>query len=298
MVCFVILHYIAQQETVDCIQSIINNVKGEKHIIVVDNASPNNSGEFLKKLYNENSLVTILESKSNVGFAKGNNLGYKYAVENYNPDFIVVMNNDMIIEQETFIEEIINSYNKYNYAIMGPDIYSTKKHYHQNPQTRKVLSLKDLKRKHNIICLKYHLRLFLYLKWKIYDFIPKKKYKQENEKIENSYIDDVVINPLLHGSCYIFSNKFISLNKEECFFNKTFMYMEAEILHYKSIRDNLKMIYYPNIKILHHEDVSTNQEYSKQYKKSVFTLKCLKDSCREFIKLMENDNKENGKSNG
>ena len=294
MVCFVILHYIAYEETFNCIESIINNVKGKKHIVVVDNASPNKSGEKLKQKYINNPLVTVLTSGSNLGFAKGNNIGYKYAIENIEPNFIVVMNNDMVIEQETFIDEIKKSYEKYNYAIMGPDIFSTKINNHQNPQTRKILSLKELKQKYYKLKLKYYFRALIYLKWKFNDFI----YKKENDKIyannqmqDNNYIDNVVVNPLLHGSCYVFSDLFINLNKEACFFDKTFMYMEAEILHYMANKQNLKVIYYPNAKIIHHEDVSTNQTYSKKYKKSIFTIKCLMDSCKEFIHLIENDNK-------
>lgn len=289
MVCFVILHYIAYEETVSCIESIINNVRGEKHIVVVDNASPNNSGECLRKLYKDNPNITVLISNLNLGFAKGNNIGYKYAVENFKPDFIVVMNNDMVIEQEDFIEEIIKSYNQYQYAIMGPDIYSTKKNNHQNPQTRKVLSLNELKGKYQKLCLKYYFRWLLYIKWRLYKVIHQKQIEYKNNKVEDNYVDHVVENPLLHGSCYVFSELFISVNKNSCFFDETFMYMEAEILHYIASRDRLKEIYYPNAKVIHHEDVSTNQEYSRQYEKSIFTIRCLKDSCRAFINLMESD---------
>lgn len=290
MVCFVILHYIAYEETIDCIESIIKNVKGDKHIIVVDNASPNNSGKQLKKMYQDNSLVTVLLSDSNLGFAKGNNIGYKYAVDYHNPEFIVVMNNDMVIEQESFIDEIKKSYNEYKYAIMGPDIFSTKINNHQNPQTRKILSLKELKQKYYKLVLKYKLKSIIYLKSKIKKNITN---IEQNNVIKDNYVKDIVINPLLHGSCYVFSQLFISSNKDMCFFDKTFMYMEAEILHYIANRDKLKMIYYPYAKVIHHEDVSTDKEYSKQYDKSIFTIKCLMDSCKAFIKLIENDNKRN-----
>ena len=37
MTCFVILHYMAADETIKCVDSILNNVEGEKKIIVVDN---------------------------------------------------------------------------------------------------------------------------------------------------------------------------------------------------------------------------------------------------------------------
>lgn len=296
MVCFVILHYIAEKETVNCIESIINNVKGEKHIIVVDNASPNDSGEKLQARYEENPIVDVLISQSNLGFAKGNNIGYKYALERYDPDFIVVMNNDMIIEQETFIEEIKKSYNEYNYAIMGPDIYSTKKNDHQNPQTRKILSLKELKKKYYKLCLKYNLKGIVYLKWKLKKLFPK-TCEMEHKIIESNYVDHVVVNPLLHGSCYVFSKVFTSKNREHCFFDKTFMYMEAEILHYIANRDDLKQIYYPNVKVIHLEDISTNQEYSKQYDKSIFTIRCLMNSCKAFIDLIERDNKKQNNIN-
>ena len=133
MVCFVIFHYMAVDETKLCVNSILNNVNGEKKIIVVDNASPNKTFNDLQKEYKDTSDVVVIESKENLGFAKGNNLGYKYAVEYFNPEFIVVMNNDMEIKQQDFIEEIDKSFSEYNYYIMGPDIYSTKKKYHQNP---------------------------------------------------------------------------------------------------------------------------------------------------------------------
>ena len=144
MVCFVILHYMALEETVVCVESILNNVEGEKRVIIVDNASPNGSVKDLRDRYGGNPLVDVLETGANLGFARGNNYGYRYAVKNYAPAFAVVMNNDMEIRQHDFIGRMEQSYEEHRFAIMGPDIYSTKKKYHQNPQTLKIMTRKDL----------------------------------------------------------------------------------------------------------------------------------------------------------
>ena len=65
--------------------------------------------------------------------------------------------------------------------------------------------------------------------------------------------------------------------------------MESYILHYQAMRDNMLMIYYPNIKIYHHEDVSTDYTYDNRYKKAIFSIKCLLESCNAYISLIEDD---------
>ena len=95
MVCFVILHYMALDETILCVESIRDSVEGEKKIIIVDNCSPNGTIKGLEEHYQDAADVDVLETGENLGFAKGNNFGYAYAVREYDPDFVVVMNNDM-----------------------------------------------------------------------------------------------------------------------------------------------------------------------------------------------------------
>lgn len=105
MICFVILHYQAEQETVNCINNIKEKVQSAKKIVVVDNASPNGSGEYLQKRYDSDSEVEIVLLDKNLGFAKGNNWGFRVA-KKYAPDFVVVMNNDVLLEQEDIVFRI------------------------------------------------------------------------------------------------------------------------------------------------------------------------------------------------
>ena len=147
MVCFVILHYMALDETVQCVESILNNIEGEKKVIVVDNCAPNGT------------------------LADLHNFGYQYAVSRYDPDFAVVMNNDMEITQRDFIAQMVKSYSEYGFAVMGPDIYSTKKKYHQNPQTRKMPTRKDLESSCRKLEIKNALRFMIPLKWQIMELM-------------------------------------------------------------------------------------------------------------------------------
>lgn len=285
MVGFVILHYIATDETVKCVDSILQNVSGEKKIIIVDNFSPNNSFEEIKTKYSGNEQVDVIQTDSNLGFAKGNNFGYKYTVEKYSPDFIVVMNNDMEIEQNEFIERIFESYEKNPFYIMGPDIYSTKKKYHQNPQTRKVLGREELQKKYRKLRIKESLLFMVYLKAMIKG--NRNSTDEEDDRSSLPFVNEIRKNVMLHGSCYVFSQKFIKECPEECFYPGTFMYMEAEILYYQALRNGYEMIYDPSVTLLHHEDASTNATFKKSYKKSVFSIKCLRQSTKAFLDLMD-----------
>ena len=286
MVCFVILHYMALDETVQCVESILNNIEGEKKVIVVDNCSPNGTLADLRARYETVPDVDVIGTDSNLGFARGNNFGYQYAVSSYDPDFAVVMNNDMEITQRDFIAQMVKSCREYGFAVMGPDIYSTKKKYHQNPQTRKMPTRKDLESSCRKLEIKNALRFMIPLKWQIMELMHR---QPAPEKRAENYVDHVVEDPLLHGSCYIFSRDFMKKHPEECFFPGTFMYLEAEILCYQCRRDGEKMIYDPRLRVDHHEDVATDLEYHKQSKKSIFTIKCMLQSTRAILALMDSD---------
>ena len=252
MVCFVILHYMALDETIQCAESILGNVEGEKKIIIADNCSPNGSIANLKERYAETADVDVIGTDSNLGFARGNNFGYKYALSKYDPDFIVVMNNDMEIRQKDFIGQMEQSYREYGFDVLGPDIYSTKKKYHQNPQTRKMPTRQDLERTRRQLEIKNRLQPLISLKWAILSLVHKKP-------------------------------------PQECFYPETFMYFEAEILCYQCRRDGEKMIYDPRLRVDHHEDVATDLEYHKQSRKSIFTVKCMLQSVKAFLALMDRD---------
>ena len=280
MICFVILHYQAIEETHKCIETILDNVKEAHKIIIVDNASPNGTGKKLKDEYAENKDIDVILSPQNLGFAKGNNIGYVKAKE-YAPEFVVVLNSDIELQDSNFVKELEKAYEKYGFDVLGPDLYSTKTNSHQNPQRNKNYTLEELKKKRTELYIKNRFRFLLRIKY----FLHRGDTRQVVH--ENDYIH-VQLGKVLHGAFYVYSRPFIEKHKY-CLYNGTFMYFESYILHHLGMKEGLTFLYYPGIKVLHHEDASTNATYKGQYKKSAFVNSCLLDSCQEYIRVYNNN---------
>ena len=78
MTAFVILHYRAIDTTRSCVKSI-RALAGDKHIVIVDNASPDGTGKQLAEEFAASPDVTVLLHGKNDGFARGNNVGVRCA---------------------------------------------------------------------------------------------------------------------------------------------------------------------------------------------------------------------------
>lgn len=288
MIGFVILHYLTSEYTIKSVDSIKKNVKENKVIVIVDNASPNDSLKVLEDKYDEDSEVKIIHLSENQGFARGNNAGYKFLKNNFDFKYIVVMNNDVLITQKDFYGKVDKSYQTNRFYILGPDVYSIRDNRHQNPVSRKNFTMKDLNRKKIIIKIKLYFRFLIFIKWKLIEG-SKSKHSDINQISKDNYDPNIEKNTILHGSIYIFSKDFIN-REDKAFYDKTFMYMESYILQYQALKKKYLMIYDPTIKVLHYEDVSTDISVKNKYNKAIFTLNCLLDSTNVFITLM-NENK-------
>lgn len=52
--------------------------------------------------------LILIENDQNYGFAKGNNIAIEYSLKNFNPDYILLLNNDTIVDPE-FLKEMVNT---------------------------------------------------------------------------------------------------------------------------------------------------------------------------------------------
>ena len=88
-----------------------------KKIIVSDNGSTDNSLEWLRKNHPE---IIILDNQKNLGWAEGNNVGIKYALNN-NADYILLANNDLSFIDTTIISKLVITLEKNEkIGITGP----------------------------------------------------------------------------------------------------------------------------------------------------------------------------------
>ena len=119
MISFVILHYKNMEDTIECIESINKlDQNNEISIVIVDNHSLSKNQEKQLRKYTPDLII----NDENLGFAKANNIGCKYAIKKYKPDFLCVINNDIVINQSNFINEINKCYKETNFDFMGPKI--------------------------------------------------------------------------------------------------------------------------------------------------------------------------------
>ena len=97
-VVFIVLNYNTWEESIKCVDSIIGTYPFQKRILVVDNASPNNSFEYLNSYFKGSKYdgVEVIKTEYNGGFSYGNNFAYKYLKERYRFEYLVFTNNDII----------------------------------------------------------------------------------------------------------------------------------------------------------------------------------------------------------
>ena len=120
---FVILHYGYIEDTIKCVSSIITNVDDSLYyIVIIDNCSPDGSGDTLEKKYENIDNVHIIKNKENLGFSGGNNIGFIYLKEKINCKFIILLNNDVYFTQKNFGTIIEEEYKVSKFAVMGPKI--------------------------------------------------------------------------------------------------------------------------------------------------------------------------------
>lgn len=116
---YIILNYKTYLDTIKVVNELLTDLRTDYQIIVVDNDSPNESFEILKKSYLDSERVVVLQSGENGGYAKGNNFGLRFA-KRYNPEYVIIMNNDVHFSWET-IDGLSNIYPKLdNPAVIAP----------------------------------------------------------------------------------------------------------------------------------------------------------------------------------
>ncbi|MEQ8908112.1 MAG: glycosyltransferase family 2 protein [Vicingaceae bacterium] len=117
----ILVNYNGTADTLECIESLLLHLKNEFHIVVVDNQSKEDSYLALAKgLEKLNSRkVSLIRTKTNGGFAFGNNQGIKYAREKFKSKYYWLLNNDTIIKENILDSLILFYQSKKSVGILG-----------------------------------------------------------------------------------------------------------------------------------------------------------------------------------
>lgn len=288
-----ILNYCAYQDTIECVESILKQSYQNYMVVIVDNGSLNNSYEKLSSRYQSNEKIKVLQIESNVGFAKGNNIGVDYLKANniYN---VLVINGDTVMCQVDYLEKLANLKYSKNVAMVGTSILSNNLKM-QNPVPVSLNS------RHKIIFNKfivYLLIIFYYFKLdslSVFKYLKKKRIVEN--KIENGKEndDDFVIldsqKESLHGAAIFFTENYLS--EYIGFYPDTFLYFEEELLALVCRKLELEQVLLPKQVIFHKEDASSDMINNHDTRKAIlFKLNYLRRNSKtmsEAIKMKKED---------
>ncbi|WP_321492494.1 glycosyltransferase family 2 protein [uncultured Desulfobacter sp.] len=228
----VILNYKQMNFIISCLKSITESnffIRGREldfEVIVVDNNSNDDIGKFLICQYPE---VKFIQNKKNIGMGAGNNIGIKEATG----DYIVVMNPDTIVFEDTFKQLYCFMEENKHVGVVGPKQLNTDKTI-QNSCYRWPKPLIPIYRRTPI----------------------------GNIKFARREIDRYLMKDFDHESCqsvdwllgsFLFMRA-AAIERIGAFDERFFMYFEDTDLCQRFWKFNWKVIYYPEAVILHNHN--------------------------------------------
>lgn len=227
LVYVITINYNSAQHTVEMVNNLVESDYDNLKIIVVDNCSEQND---LDKLQEIADRVTIIRSETNTGFAGGNNLGIKLAMDE-DADYVLLLNNDTAVEKNA-ISILVNELEEGNVSVACPKIL--------NYYDRRIINYAG----GDIVSYKGAVRI---------DGIG-----QVDKGIFNKERNVT----FAHGCCMLIDMD--TIRKVGYMTEDYFLYFEDTDYSARLIRQGEKIIYCPNAVIYHKESVST-KKFSDNY---------------------------------
>lgn len=114
-----ILNWNQPKATIRCLESIIQNTCNDTantySVIVVDNDSEDSQLSILEEYLNRTFPfpIQLIKNQQNLGFSGGHNCGIRHALDYCNPDYIWLLNNDIIL-QPNALNSLIQASTRYS----------------------------------------------------------------------------------------------------------------------------------------------------------------------------------------
>lgn len=123
-VAIIILNWNQTKDTVECLNSLQKCDYANFQIILVDNASQDTT--YIKQ-FRKNKNIRFIFNPRNLGFTGGNNVGIRYAMHDM-ADYVLLLNNDTIVEPDFLTKLIEESERQAATGIASPKIMSYQDH--------------------------------------------------------------------------------------------------------------------------------------------------------------------------
>lgn len=252
---FVVLNYKNYQETLACVSSILAIPGDEYAVVVVDNASPNDSYEQLSAAYANHPKVTVLASGANGGYSFGNNRGIDHLAQRGIHEVIIATSDTLVVS--TDILKQLSALSEPDVGVIGPRVQNLGGQM-QNPMLERV----------NI---SYVINIFLP---PLAAFCRKVVYAVRGLRRSPGAgtapaVPALPINNtarevyMIHG-CFLFLTSEY-LRRCGPLDETLFMYGEEDLLAYNAFAAGLRTLYAPGIEVIHKEAMSTPKENNNEF---------------------------------
>lgn len=244
---FVVLNYVNHDETVRCVDSILA-LAGEAPVVVVDNASPNDSFDVLARQFASHARVTVLQSGRNGGYSAGNNVGIR-ALRERGILNVVIATSDTRVESPDLIARCLAARDA-GIAVVGPYVRGDEPGS-DNPMLRR-LTLQYI--------AAIHLgKLWTALKGIAMRTVVKPRPTRTPDPagpLTPGAQDGLTDVYMVHG-CFLFLSEhylrvFGELDED------LFMYGEEDLIAFNCVRRGLRVVYDPRMVIYHGDAKSTS----------------------------------------
>lgn len=231
----IILNWNGSKDTIECLKSIKDIPSGEFliTIVLVDNNSKTADKDFLKEYIDRNKDLDIrlLENKDNLGYAGGNNVGIKYAVNN-EADGVIILNNDTGVHPKLIQELVRCAESNKKAGIITPKIF-----FHPGYEFHKD---------------RYSKRDFGKVIWSAGGVIDWNNVFGENrglDEVDTGQYSDSASVDFATGACMYLKPDFIEENG--MFDERYFMYFEDADLSVRAKRAGWEIVYCPKAMVWH-----------------------------------------------
>ncbi|MDZ7339509.1 MAG: glycosyltransferase family 2 protein [candidate division KSB1 bacterium] len=120
-VAIIILNWNNPDDTLACLRSVmaLDYPTDRWQVIVVDNGSTDDSVARIRAAYPD---VLLIETGANLGYAEGNNVGIRYALQTH-PDHILILNNDTEVRPDFLSRLVEEAESDPSIGVVGPKMY-------------------------------------------------------------------------------------------------------------------------------------------------------------------------------
>ena len=139
----ILVNWNGWQDTVECLESLLLLKFNDFRIVICDNASSNESLQQIRGWADRKNIryveylraeaeavgplatdqvLTIIRNGENLGFAGGNNVGLRYALERGDVDYCWLLNNDTVVEPEALSHMVDRMCQRPDIGICGSTI--------------------------------------------------------------------------------------------------------------------------------------------------------------------------------